>query len=144
MSYVNIWVHAVWATKWRYPFLAGELRTAALKHIAENATIKGIEICELNCWVDHFHCLIRLGPDQCIADVLKLIKGEFSHWVNQNKLSAKKFGWAREYYAGSVSERNLSQVKNYIRNQERHHSKRTYHQEVGACFDDHGSSPLRK
>ena len=134
MSYVDIWVHAVWGTKRRYPFLAGEMRTVALKHIQENAKKNGIEICEINCWVDHFHCLIRLGPDQCIADVIRRIKGEFSHWANEKQLSKKKFAWAGEYYAASVNERGLGRVKRYIRNQERHHSKMSYEQEVAAYF----------
>ncbi|MFZ4520121.1 MAG: transposase [Bacteroidales bacterium] len=106
MSYVKIWVHAVWGTKWRYP-------------------------------VDHFHCLVRLGPDQSIADVIKLIKGEFSCWVNKAGLSKRKFQWAREYYAASVNERSVRHVKRYIRNQEAHHLKQTYYQEVAKYFEEH-------
>ncbi|MCX6305091.1 MAG: IS200/IS605 family transposase [Bacteroidetes bacterium] len=135
MSYVKIWVHAVWGTKWRYPFLVGGLRTKALNHIVANASEKGIEICQINCWVDHFHCLIRLGPEQSIAGVIKLIKGEFSCWVNKAGLSKKRFRWAREYYAASVNERAVRNVKHYIQNQERHHMNQTYYQEIAKYFD---------
>jgi putative transposase len=137
MSNVKIWVHAVWGTKRKYPFLVDGLRTDMLQHVVENAETKGVEICSVNCWVDHVHCLIRLDAEQCIADVIKMIKGEFSHWANQNHLTEKRFSWAREYYAGSVSKGHLSKVKNYILNQERHHSKRTFRQEVDDYFAEH-------
>ncbi len=140
MSYVKIWVHAVWGTKKKQPFLVGDFKTETLKHIVENAEEKGIEICCVNCWVDHVHCLIRLGPDQSIAGVIKMVKGEFSRWANQNKLTKKRFSWAREYYACSVSEGNLRKVKHYILNQERHHSKRTFQQEVAAYFEEHATN----
>lgn len=136
MSNVKIWVHAVWGTKRKYPFIVDGLRTEMLHHVVQNAEKNGITVCSVNCWVDHVHCLIRLGAEQSIADVVKMIKGEFSHWVNQNHLTEKRFGWAREYYAGSVSEGNLRKVKHYILNQERHHSKRTFQQEVDSYFTD--------
>ncbi len=137
MSYVKIWVHAVWGTKWRHPFLEDGLKAEVMTHIIENARKKGIEIIIINGWVDHLHCLIRLDARQCIADVVKLIKGEISHWINQKGLTQRKFRWAKEYYAGSVSERNLHSVKHYIKNQERHHSKRTFEQEVDTFFKEY-------
>ena len=134
MSYTKIWVHVVWGTKNKHPFLVNELRTEFLKHAVENAARKGVEVCLINCWVDHVHCLVRLTADQSIAYVVKLIKGEASRWINQNRLSEKKFSWAREYYAGSVSEGNLRSVRHYILNQERHHSNRTFSEEVADYF----------
>ena len=137
MSYVKIWVHAVWGTKWKHPFLDEGLKAEAMNHIIENATKKGIEIISINGWVAHVHCLIRLDARQCIAGVVKLIKGEISHWINKNGLTQRKFGWAKEYYAGSVSESNLRSVKHYIQNQERHHSKGTFEQEVEKYFTEY-------
>ncbi len=58
-----------------------------------------------------------------------LIKGESSFWINKNHLTAEKFEWQDEYFAVSVSESLLDQVRSYIQNQEDHHSKKTFQEE---------------
>ena len=50
--------------------------------------------------------------------------------INKEKLTSVKFEWANEYYAVSVSESVLETVRAYIDNQEEHHKKRTYVEEV--------------
>jgi REP element-mobilizing transposase RayT len=134
MSYTKIWVHAVWGTNGRQPILSNGLRQKFLDHLLEHAIHHEIEIGLLNCWVDHVHCLIRLKPEQNVAEVLKHLKVEASRWININHLSGKKFSWSREYFAASVSEGNLKGVHNYILCQERHHSHRTFREEVAAYF----------
>jgi len=134
MSYTKIWVHAVWGTKGRYPFLANGMRQNLLDHLKLIAAENDIEVCLVNCWIDHVHCLIRLKSSQNIADVTKQIKGESSRWINKNKLSEKRFNWTSEYFAASVSEGNIGSVRHYILSQERHHSHRTYRQEVELFF----------
>jgi len=134
MSYKKIWVHVVWGTKGRHPFLTNGLRQNFLEHLLLNAAKNDIEVSLVNCWIDHVHCLIRLKSVQSIADVTKHIKGESARWINSNKLSEKRFSWAREYFAASVSEGNIRPVKHYILSQERHHAHRTFKQEVETFF----------
>ncbi|MCB0694684.1 MAG: transposase, partial [Saprospiraceae bacterium] len=77
MSYIKIYVHAVWSTKDRVPLLADKvIRQAMWDHIRENAVQKGIFIDTINGYVDHCHCLISLGGDQSIRKIVQLIKGE--------------------------------------------------------------------
>jgi len=70
--------------------------------------------------------LINLKPDQKLSDVISLIKGESSHWINTNSLSKFKFEWQDEYIAASVSESLADIVRNYIKNQEAHHKVKTF------------------
>lgn len=37
MSYVKIWIHSVWGTKKRFPFLTNEVKNDLMQHIKENA-----------------------------------------------------------------------------------------------------------
>ena len=122
-------IHLVWSTKNRTPFLKNEIRPAILDHIRSNAIDKGIFIDFMNCQVDHVHCLLCLGLDQNISKIASLIKGESSHWINQEKLVIGKFAWQDEYFAVSVSESNISRVQQYIRNQELHHKKKSFQEE---------------
>ena len=52
---------------------------------------------------------------------MQLIKGESSHWINNNYILKTKFKWQEEYFAVSVSPSKLKQLRHYIRNQEKHH-----------------------
>ncbi|MCK7539480.1 MAG: IS200/IS605 family transposase [Marinilabiliales bacterium] len=129
MGYIKIWVHLVWTTNRREPFLTNEFRQDIFSHILENAKEKGIYIDFINGYHDHVHCLISLGSGQNIDKILMLLKGESSHWINKNKLLPKKFAWQEEYFAASVSESAVNRVREYIKNQEIHHAKKSFNDE---------------
>ncbi|HVF30117.1 MAG TPA: IS200/IS605 family transposase, partial [Pyrinomonadaceae bacterium] len=128
----KVWLHFVWSTKDRIPYLKDGVRTRVFEHIRENAKTKRIHIDFLNGWVEHVHCLISLASDQTIEQLMKLIKGESSFWINKNQLTATKFAWQDEYFVASVSESNLPSVRRYIARQEIHHAKVPFETE----FDD--------
>jgi putative transposase len=129
MAYVKNWLHCVWGTKSRIPFLLGEIKKDVLDHIRENAKQKGIYLDIIDGHTQHLHCLISLHPDQALSDVIRLLKGESSHWINKSHITKKKFSWAVEYYAVSVSESHVPRVRNYIRHQEEHHRKTSWEKE---------------
>ncbi len=119
----------MWGTKRRVHLLTGEVRYQVLAHIRENSLSKGIYIDTINGVTEHLHCLLSLNPDMTLANVMQQIKGESSHWINKNSLISNKFRWADDYYAASVSESHLRRVRDYIRNQERHHHVQTWEAE---------------
>jgi putative transposase len=125
MSFVKIWVHVVFATKNRETWLHDAIRYEVFKHIIENCEKKEIFLQVINGYTDHVHCLISLGKDQTISKIVQLIKGESSFWINNNIVS-EKVSWQDDYYAVSVSESQVKKVINYIKNQEVHHSKKSF------------------
>lgn len=130
MPFIKVYIHFVWSTKNRVPFLnTPELRMNTWKHMRENARLKGIFIDTINGYADHCHCLVSLGTEQNIRTIMQLIKGESSYWINKNKLTGQKFEWQDEYYAISVSESIVDKVRHYIANQEIHHTQKTFQQE---------------
>ena len=139
MPFIKVYIHFVWSTKNRVPYLeTKELRQKVWKHIRENAKEKGIFIDFVNGYNDHCHCLVSLGSNQTIEKVIQLIKGESSFWINKNGLTKEKFEWQDEYFAVSVSESMIEIVRNYIRNQEEHHSKKTFQQEYDEFIEKYG------
>lgn len=134
MPFVKMYVHLVWSTKNREPFLNEQFtRRRAWEHIKQNSKSKGLLIDSVNGYSDHCHCLISLGTDQTIQKVVQMIKGESSFWINQQTnfllKTSCKFQWQDDYFAMSVSESMLNVVRTYIHNQEYHHSKKTFEQE---------------
>ena len=114
----------------REHLLTREIRPRVLSHIRENAKQKEIYIDRLNGYTDHLHCLFGLNADTTIAKTLQLIKGESAYWVNKERVTPVTFEWANEYFAVSVSESVLENVRAYIDNQEQHHTKTTFAEEV--------------
>lgn len=125
MSYVSIYVHFVWTTKYRTPILERPKSTELFNHIQQYSKTHDIYIDGINGYKDHIHCLVSLGKMQCVANIMNVIKGESAHWANKIRLFDASLEWAEGYYACSVSESGLEQLRLYIKNQEVHHSRFT-------------------
>lgn len=138
MPFVRIWIHLVWATKSRQPFLTKDIRQKVFVHIRENALKKNIYVDFVNGYTDHVHCLISLSQEQAIAKVVQLIKGESSFWINKNNLCKENFEWQDDYFAVSVSESGVNKVREYIKNQEAHHETKTFQQEYDEFVEKYG------
>jgi REP element-mobilizing transposase RayT len=138
MAYVKNWLHCVWGTKNRVPYLTGRLISDLINHIKINAKEKGIYIDTINGHKEHMHCLISLDPDQTLSKVMQLIKGESSFWINKNKLTKLKFEWAVEYFAVSKSDSHVPKVRGYIKNQAEHHNKKTWEDEYNSFIKEYG------
>lgn len=139
MPFVKVYIHFVWSTKNRHPFLSTpDVRLKVWKHILENAKEKGIFVDFISGYSDHCHCLVSLGIDQTIQKVMQLIKGESSFWINKNGLTNEKFEWQDEYFAVSVSESMIDKVREYIRKQEIHHTQKSFGEEYDEFISKYG------
>lgn len=143
MSFIKIWIHLVWATKNREPVLTNKIRQQVFAHIRDNAKAKNIHIDFLNGHFDHVHCLVSLNQEQTIAKIMQLLKGESSFWINKNNLFKHKFEWQNDYFALSVSESGVNSVREYIKNQEEHHKKKTFQEEYEEVIDKYGFELLK-
>ena len=85
MSWTRVWIHVVFATKYRAPVLRDEIRMKVFMHIKEYASLKGIELDVVNGYLDHAHCLICLARGQTLADVMKIVKGESAYWIKRER-----------------------------------------------------------
>ena len=115
MPFIKIWIHTVWATKDRQPYLLKEIRQQVFQHILENSRAKGIHVDHINGHTDHIHCLVSMDADQNIATIMNLLKGESSFWINRNILTKTKFGWQDEYFAVSVSHSQIEKSENIFK-----------------------------
>ena len=129
-TYYKIWIHLIWSTKNRQPLLQKELRQKVLNHIQEKSQTDGIYIDIINGMQDHIHCLMSVNPKYSISEIINKIKGESSHWINHQNLLNIQFAWQNGYSAFSVSESQIEKTREYINNQENHHKKLTFIEEV--------------
>ena len=137
-SYSRCWLHLIWATQNRERMLFGE---AATKHQTfclsmlnqKTSTCERIMLIRSMCTR-----LIDLPTNYSIEEVLKLLKGASSHWINQNRLVKGKFFWGRGYGVFSVSQSNVDAVGRYISTQEAHHRKKSFLEEYGSLVKRYG------
>tara|TARA_R100001015_G_C4591488_1_gene146964 strand:+ start:166 stop:561 length:396 start_codon:yes stop_codon:yes gene_type:complete len=110
--------------------LLKSFRYKLFKHMKKYAEERGILLDIINGVEDHVHCLLRLKTTQCVADIIREIKGESSFWVNRKIILDTKFEWQKGYGVFSVSPDDINRIRKYIYNQELHHQGQTYNQEV--------------
>lgn len=139
MPYVKVYIHLVWSTKNRVKYLDSPfLRNQMWQHIRSNAQEKSIHVDLVNGFSDHCHCLISLKSDQAIQNIVQLIKGESSSWINKQQQVNGHFGWQKGYFAVGVSESKIEIVRDYIKSQEVYHSRKTWGDEYEELLIRHG------
>ncbi len=136
-SYNKIWIHAIWSTKKRLPFITPDIEKPLFQFLANEFRESGCPVRIINGMPDHIHCLFLLNPKKSIAEIMKQIKGSSSHYINEQNLSPDKFAWQTGYAAYSVSESVLDKAFRYIKNQKQHHQHKAYQNEFEACIKLH-------
>ncbi len=145
MSLVSVYIHMVFATKKRKPFLySRELRYKICEHMRNNARDKKIWLDSINGHRDHLHCLISLGKTQTISDVARYLKGESSFWINKNRMTVKKFSWQDDFWTVGVSESHVADVRKYIHNQEEKHRVVPFAEEIEKFMKKYGMKIIKK
>jgi REP element-mobilizing transposase RayT len=136
-TFTNLLTHAIFSTKDRRPSIRPEIRPelyAYMGGIIRNLKGKALLI---NGMVDHVHLLFDLPASICISEALRIIKANSSGWVHEKWPSRRMFAWQIGYAAFSVSQSNSRQVYNYIANQEKHHRKVSFKEELLAFLKKH-------
>ena len=129
-SYSRVWLHAVWGTLERRPLLTKSAAVRTSEYLSQYCARKGIfmKIHFVN--ADHVHVLVDLPTNLTVEQMMHLLKGASSHWINENNLLPHKFGWGRGYGIFSVSHSGTTEVAKYIAQQEEHHRKRSFSEEL--------------
>jgi REP element-mobilizing transposase RayT len=83
---------------------------------------------------DHVHVLIELPIAIPLPKAVNLLKSNSSRFMTQRET----FAWQEGYASFTVSASNLGAVMKYVRNQEAHHRKMTYEDEIFALLKKHG------
>ena len=117
----SIWVHIIFSTKDRIPYLSWEIRTEICEWIKHEAVKKEIHIDIVNGVKDHLHLLVKLKTKQSVSEIVKWTKGASSHYLNKNHRWNPKFAWQQGYAVYSISENDIKKVRSYIYNQETRH-----------------------
>ncbi len=131
-TYTQIHLQLIFAVKYREAVINNIWKNELYKYISGIIQQQKHKLIIVNGVADHIHLLIGFRPHQSLADLMQDIKGSSSKWINENKFTRSKFSWQEGYGAFSYSHSHLSNVINYIKNQENHHRKITFIDEYKA------------
>lgn len=92
-TYTQLYIHCVFAVKYRAALIKPEWEERLHKYITGIVQNNGHKMIAINSVTDHMHLLIGLNPKQSISELMRLVKGDSSEFVNKHKLSAVKFQW---------------------------------------------------
>ena len=106
---------------WRY--LAGIAKAKEIPLVAAGGT------------ANHVHLLLDLPPVMQLAHAVQHLKGNSSHWLNQEQSA---FGWQQGYGAFAIGESQRATVISYIARQEEHHKKWSFKQEFITLLRKYG------
>jgi putative transposase len=128
-TFTKIWMHVVFSTHQRDPIISSKLEVFLYRHVSN--LLKEMECVPLaiNGMPDHIHLLFQMNPTKSVAEVIKHVKGNSSHTINQSNLTENKFAWQTGYSAFSVSESVVEKVREYVLNQKEHHKKDSFQDE---------------
>lgn len=138
-SFAILYVHIIFSTKFRDPLITPELERSLKKYLAGIARNQGFSILNSGGMPDHLHLLIQLPATKSLSMILQHLKGSSSKWINDTYYQVNRgFRWQGGYSAFSVSQSNLEDVKNYIRNQKQHHRNYSFEDENKILLKKHG------
>ena len=138
MSFTNLIDHIVFSTKERRPLLLPEVRPRICRYVGGIVrNLKGIPLA-INGVTDHIHIAAVLHPTVAPSDFVGKIKSNSSGWIHDTFPDMRDFRWQDGYSAFSVSQSLKDTVVAYIVNQEQHHKRMTFQEELVALLDKHG------
>jgi putative transposase len=134
-SLVKNLIHLVFSTKGRHPWIAKEMKerlyayqSGILRNWESPAIIiNGIE--------EHVHALISLSKNHALKTIVEELKKGSSKWMKTDEgANIKEFYWQNGYAGFSVCQSNWIDVRRYIEDQEEHHKKLSFQDELRQLF----------
>jgi putative transposase len=136
-TYTQIHIQVVFAVQNRLSLIGNDWKDELYKYLSGVAQNNSHKVLQINGMSDHIHILIGLRPTQALADLMQMVKEDSSKWINTKGFVKGKFSWQSGYGAFSYSKNQVPRVIDYIHDQEKHHSKRSFLEEYEELLKIH-------
>ena len=137
-AYRQILYHIVFRTKGSERTIHQEHSKDLYQYIWGIIKNKKCVLYRINGMEDHIHILSDLHPSVALADYIRDIKISSSKWMKSSGLFPDFKGWGIKYCALTYSYQNRDTIINYIKNQQEHHKKESFQDEIKRLFKEQG------
>ncbi|HSK14028.1 MAG TPA: IS200/IS605 family transposase [Phnomibacter sp.] len=133
-SLVKNYIHIVFSTKYRQPFITKKIENALYAYIGAMCNDMDCPPIKIGGHLNHVHILCLLSRKVALMDLLEEIKAHSSKWMKTNGPEFTNFYWQDGYAAFSVSSKEVDKVILYIEHQHEHHETIKFQDEMRAIF----------
>jgi REP element-mobilizing transposase RayT len=128
-TYSQIYIQVVFAVEGRQNLIPKQHKEELHKYMTGIISERGQKLLAVHCMPDHTHVLIGLKPSTALSDLVRDVKNGSSNFINQKQWVPGRFCWQEGFGAFSYGHSQRTRIINYIRDQERHHARRTFREE---------------
>ncbi|MBL0046743.1 MAG: IS200/IS605 family transposase [Bacteroidetes bacterium] len=133
-SLVKNYVHIVFSTKHRQPFISKEIEKELFAYLAGMCMNRESIPIIVGGYLDHVHILCALSKKIALMKLVEVVKSHSSKWIKTKGEDLANFYWQDGYAAFSVNPGQVDRVIQYIANQRQHHEKRNFQNELRVIF----------
>lgn len=137
-TYTQIIYQIVFATHQRKPILIKEARPSLFSYINGILQNKKCHLYRINGIEDHLHIVTHIHPMVSLASLMKDIKVGSSRFIKEQGLFPDFTNWQDGYGAFTYSIKEKDRLIDYVINQEDHHQKVNYMDELKGLLLEHG------
>lgn len=130
-----IYIQIVFAVESRQNLIEPARNDELQKYITGIVTAQKQKLIAINNLPDHVHILIGQRPNSTLSELVGEIKAGSTNFINRKRWVRGRFNWQEGFGAFSYGHSQISTVIRYIQNQQRHHRKRSFHDEYVALLD---------
>ena len=98
-SISNLTCHIVWATKYRYHILKGDLQKRCRDLLIQICDRENVQILKGVVSKDHIHLHVEYPPSLSVSILVKKLKGRSSRLLQQEFPELSKKYWGRHFWA---------------------------------------------
>lgn len=135
-TYTHILIHMVFATKDRKRLITPNWKPKLHAYMAGTVRALDCHLHALDGVEDHCHLVFDLVPKLALSEFANKLKAGATSWARKNGFP--EFGWQRGYGAFSMNQESLDRAVRYVKNQEEHHRKRSFRDELEEFVRLHG------
>jgi REP element-mobilizing transposase RayT len=128
-TFSQIYIQVVFAVKNREALIDSSWKDELYKYITGIIRAKEQKMLAINGTHDHVHFLIGMKPSCCLSDLVREIKKSTNTFIKEKHFSSYPFQWQEGFGAFSYGHSALTNVIQYIHQQEEHHRTKTFKEE---------------
>ena len=128
-TYTQLYIHIVFSVLGRESLISKSWQDELYKYISGIIKATGHKLYVIGGMPDHVHILVSIGPNTNLSELVRDIKANSSKWINEKSLVKGKFKWQEGFGAFTYGQSQLPVLIDYIKNQEAHHSTKSFREE---------------
>ncbi len=136
-TYTQIIYQIVFSTKHREQTLTKNNRDTLFKFIWGLLKNKQCHLYRINGVEDHLHIVTHLHPTVSLSSLVKDIKVSSSLYIKEQNLFKHFTNWQEGYGAFTYSIKEKDRLIEYVKNQEEHHSSKSFKEEYIELLKEH-------